>query len=173
MVERKCRFRTYYKEEQKRETTVGNVLKKMLRQELGKQKYQEYAACIKSNIKESKKDTSEIFNDIYAVLQEKEAEELQKVQEHLNTSLLTTFEIGRHYFGAVVVYLVAFALLGAYVIQMVAIPTMLFISALFLVKTYEFLVNKFCYIDARMVLIFRAALERVLIEQRRRGKLTE
>ena len=150
-----------------------NVLKKMLKRELGNQKYREYALFIKNNIRESKRDNSQIYNEIYATLQERELEELDEMQEHMNRSLLEAFQIGRNYFGTFVVYLIAFALLGAYTIQMVAVPTILFIRVLFLLKTYEFLVNKFCYVDARMVLILRAALERTLSEQKRKGKMSE
>ena len=147
-----------------------NVLKKMLQQELGKRKYSEYAAHIRKNLKESKRDTTEVFNDIYMTLREKEAEELAQAQHHLNNSMLMVFKIGKNYLGAFLIYIVAFTLLAEYTVQMVAVPAMLLLSILFLVKTYEFVVNKFCYIDARMVLIFRAALERVLLEQRRNMK---
>ncbi|MBE5952421.1 MAG: hypothetical protein E7260_12715 [Lachnospiraceae bacterium] len=150
-----------------------NVLKKMLRQELGTQKYSEYADSIKNNIKQSARDTSEIFNGIYAQLREKEAEELEKVQENLNASLLASFKIGKEYLGTFLVYVIAFFILGTYTVQLVAVPGILLLSVLFLLKTYEYVVNKFCYVDARMVLIFRAALERVLLEQGRKIKPTE
>jgi len=152
---------------------VINVLKKMLRQELGTQKYSEYADSIKNNIKQSARDTSEIFNGIYAQLREKEAEELEKVQENLNASLLASFKIGKEYLGTFLVYVIAFFILGTYTVQLVAVPGILLLSVLFLLKTYEYVVNKFCYVDARMVLIFRAALERVLLEQGRKIKPTE
>lgn len=150
-----------------------NVLKKMLRQELGRAKYSEYAACIKKNIKESKRDMTEIFNDIYQVLREKEIKELAQAQEHLNRSMFEVFKIGRNYLGAFLIYLVAFVLLAEYAIQIVAVPCMILLSGLFLMKTYEFLVNKFCYVDARMVLIFRAALEQAIVEQRQKEKIMD
>lgn len=150
-----------------------NVLKKMLHKELGKSKYLEYAAYIKNNIRESKRDTTEIFNDIYVTLCEKKAEELAQAQEHLNQSMFEVFKIGKNYLGAFFIYIAAFALLAEYTIQMVAVPCMVLLSALFLMKTYEFLVNKFCYVDARMVLIFRAALERALRDRKRKEKLVE
>ena len=115
-----------------------NVLKKMLRQELGRQKYAEYAACIKNNLRESRRDMTEIFDDIYRILKEKEAEELAAAQENLNSSMLVVFKIGKNYLGAFLIYLVAFAILAEYTIQMVAVPAMVILSALFLVKTYEF-----------------------------------
>lgn len=150
-----------------------NVLKKMLRQELGRAKYSEYAARIKKNIKESKRDMTEIFNDIYQVLREKEIKELAQAQEHLNRSMFEVFKIGRNYLGAFLIYLVAFVLLAEYAIQIVAVPCMILLSGLFLMKTYEFLVNKFCYVDARMVLIFRAALEQAIVEQRQKEKIMD
>ena len=150
-----------------------NVLKDMLKKELGRDKYSVYAACIRNNIKEAKKDTSEIYNDIYGTLCEKEAQELKVVQEHLNNSMFEVFKIGKNYLWAFLIYLVAFAFLAEYTVQMVAVPAMVLLSLVFLAKTYEFLVNKFCYVDARMVLIFRAALENVMLEQQKKRNLTE
>ena len=77
-----------------------NVLKNMLKKELGRDKYSVYATCIKNNIKEAKRDTSEIYNDIYGTLCEKEAQELKVVQEHLNNSMFEVFKIGKNYLWA-------------------------------------------------------------------------
>ena len=81
-------------------------------------------------------------------------------------SMFNAFQISRNYMGAFIAYLIAFGVMGSYAIQMVAIPGMLVISALFLVKTYEFVVNKFCYIDAHMVLIYKSVLEKILKERK-------
>ena len=40
----------------------------------------------------------------------------------------------------------------------------------FLVKTYEFLVNKFCYVDAHLVLIYKSVLDKIRMERRRSVK---
>ena len=143
-----------------------NILKKTLKKEFGYEKYTMYADFIRQGLRESKSRNSEVFNDIYGAIKEKDEEALQEMQERLNESLLSAFHVGRNYLVSCLAYLVAFVLIASYAIQMVAIPGILFISALFLVKTYEFLVNKFCYIDAHMVLIYKAVLDRVLRERR-------
>lgn len=144
-----------------------NVLKKTLRSELGRSKYEQYAKSIKQNIREAKSDTSEVFNDIYEMLRSEDEKRLEEMQERLNTSLLDAFYVSRNYLKAFVAYLVAFVIIGSYVIQVYAVPLLLFISAMFLVKTYEFLVNKFCYVDAHMVLIYKAVLDKIRAERRR------
>ena len=143
-----------------------NVLKKTLKKEFGQMKYEQYARSIKQNIKEAKSDNSEIFNDLYAMLKPMDIKKLEEMQERLNTSLLDAFYVSKNYLGAFIAYLVAFVIIASYVIQMYAIPLLLFISAMFLVKTYEFLVNKFCYVDAHMVLIYKAVLDRIWAERR-------
>jgi len=149
---------------------VFNVLKKTLRKEFGHEKYEQYAKSIKQNIREAKTDNSEIFNDIYATLQNIDEKKLMEMQERLNESLMNAFYVGKNYIGAFLAYLAAFAIIGSFVAQMYAIPLLLFISAMFLVKTYEFLVNKFCYVDAHMVLIYKAVLDRIREEQKMTAK---
>lgn len=144
-----------------------NVLKKTLRSEFGRAKYEQYAKSIKQNIREAKADNSEIFNDLYEMLHEKDEKRLEEMQERLNTSLLDAFQVSRIYFWAFIAYLAAFAVIASYVIQKYAVPLLLFISVMFLIKTYEFLVNKFCYVDAHLVLIYKSVLDKIRGERRR------
>lgn len=143
-----------------------NVLKKTLKKEFGSEKYEQYARSIKQNIREARKDNTDIFNDLYQMLREKDAPHLLKMQERLNESLMNAFYINKNYLMAFLAYLAAFSVIGSFVIQMYAIPLLFFISVLFLIKTYEFLVNKFCYVDAHLVLIYKAVLERVWEEMK-------
>ncbi|MBO5352990.1 MAG: hypothetical protein J6A77_06790 [Lachnospiraceae bacterium] len=142
------------------------MLKKTLRKEFGQQKYEQYAQYIKRNIREAKQDNTEIYNDLYALLREKEAARLLEMQERLNASLLDAFYISKNYLMTFVAYLAAFVIIASFVAQMYAVPSMFLISGLFLVKTYEFVVNKFCYIDAHMVLVYKSVLDRLLMEQK-------
>ncbi|MBP3611316.1 MAG: hypothetical protein J6J42_13390 [Lachnospiraceae bacterium] len=142
------------------------MLKKTLRKEFGHQKYEQYAQYIKRNIREAKQDNTEIYNDLYAMLREKEAARLLEMQERLNASLLDAFYISKNYLMTFVAYLAAFVIIASFVAQMYAVPSMFLISGLFLVKTYEFVVNKFCYIDAHMVLVYKSVLDRLLMEQK-------
>lgn len=144
-----------------------NVLKKELQRELGRIKYEQYAKSIKQNIREAKTDNSEIFNDLYEILRKKDEKNLEEMQERLNSSLLDAFQVSKNYLWAFLAYLAAFVIIGSYVIQMYAIPLLLFISVMFLIKTYEFLVNKFCYVDAHLVLIYKSVLDKVRIERKR------
>ena len=148
------------------EDTLFNVLKKTLRRDLGRKKYEQYAQFIKKNLREAKLDNAEIFNDIYVTLKNKDEKKLEEMQERLNESLLNAFYVNKNYVGAFVAYLSAFMIISGFVAQMYAIPLLLFISAMFLVKTYEFLVNKFCFVDAHMVLIYKSVLDRIRAERR-------
>ena len=85
-----------------------NVLKKTLRREFGKVKYNQYARSIRRNIREAKTDNSEIYNDLYQILQQKNEKSLEEMQQRLNTSLLDAFQVSRTYMWAFVAYLIAF-----------------------------------------------------------------
>ena len=146
-----------------------NVLKKTLQRELGRIKYEQYARSIKQNIREAKTDNAEIFNDLYEFLCKRDEKNLEEMQERLNNSLLDAFQVSKTYLWAFLAYLAAFVIIGSYVIQMYAVPLLLFISAMFLVKTYEFLVNKFCYVDAHLILIFKAVLDKIRAEHKAAG----
>ena len=143
-----------------------NVLKKTLRKEFGHQKYQQYADPIKLGIRESRAYNTEIFNDIYKNIKEKDDETLKEMLERLNESMLSSFQIGRNYLSVFLIYLVSFFVVVSYAIQIVAIPGLLIMSVLFLIKTYEYVVNKFCYIDAHMVLIYKSVLDKILKERK-------
>ena len=147
-----------------------NVLKKTLQSEFGRSKYEQYAKSIKQNIREAKNDTSEIFNDLYETLRDKDEQRLNEMQERLNNSLLDAFYVSKNYLKAFIAYLVAFVIIASYVIQAYAVWLLLFISAMFLVKTYEFLVNKFCYVDAHMILIYKAVLDKIRMERKTVGQ---
>jgi len=145
---------------------VLNVLKKTLRKEFGHQKYMQYADAIKQGIRESKAYNTEIFNDIYSTIKEKDEETLMEMLERLNISMLNSFQIGRNYLSVFLIYLIAFFVVASYAVSVVAVPGLFVMSALFLIKTYEYVVNKFCYIDAHMVLIYKSVLDKVLKERK-------
>ena len=104
------------------------------------------------------------------MLCKKDEKNLEEMQERLNNSLLDAFQVSKNYLWAFVAYLAAFVIIAGYVIQMYAVPLLLFISTMFLVKTYEFLVNKFCYVDAHLILIFKAVLDKLRMEHRTAGQ---
>lgn len=146
-----------------------NVLKKTLCKEFGQARYEQYACFIKRSIRESGTDNSEIYNDLYKLLKAKDETYLAEMQQRLDGSLLEAFYVNKNYLWAFVEYLVAFVVIASFVIQKYAFFLLLIISAAFLVKTYEFLVNKFCYVDVHLVLIYRAVLDRVRAEKRKNG----
>lgn len=145
-----------------------NVSKKMLKQELGQENYMAYAVVIKKNIREPKREIRMIFDGIYEILRKKEGKELRQVEKHLEDAVTTVFHINKNYFGAAVLYLAALLVLSLYTAPQVALPAILSATAVFSVKTYEFVVNKFCYVDAGMILIFRTVLQQVLKEQKQK-----
>lgn len=147
-----------------------SVLKKMLKRELGREEYMEYARLIKSNLREEKSRNDELGEVFYRFLTEKTPEELFCLRVRMEQSMMDTYRITKQYMGVFIAYILGFSVLGEFTAEMVAVPSMLIISAAFLFKTFEFLANKFCYVDAHMMILLKNALDKVLIEKGRQRK---
>lgn len=140
---------------------MSSIFRKLLRRELGRERYAEYVHTLKESLRERKMEQTEIYEDIYHILQDKDKEALNGMNERLNESLLRAFRISKNYGLALLTYLVAFFALAFYTVPQVAIPLLIFTGILFLGKTYEFAVNKFCYIDVHIILIYKSVLEQI------------
>lgn len=141
---------------------MSSIFKKLLRKEFGRERYAEYSRTVKEGLRSQKLSQTEIYEDIFHILQKKDKKTITKMSERLNESILQAFYINRNYGFAFVTYLVAFFALAFYAIPQVAIPLLLFTGVLFLGKTYEFAINKFCYIDVHITLIYKSVLEQLL-----------
>ena len=47
------------------------------------------------------------------------------------------------------------------------VMSLILISICFIYKIYEFITNKFCYIDAQIVLVYKAVLDRIILNERK------
>ena len=45
----------------------------------------------------------------------------------------------------------------------ITIVALSLMSVCFIIKTYEFVVNKYCYVDAQIVLVYKAVLEKIIL----------
>ncbi|MDF2951922.1 MAG: hypothetical protein K0S18_1505 [Anaerocolumna sp.] len=46
---------------------------------------------------------------------------------------------------------------------MITVISLILMSVSFIVKTYEYLINKYCFIDAHIVLVYKTVLDRVIL----------
>lgn len=142
---------------------MESVFKKLIRKEFGTKKYHAYCDTIYKNLANRKVACEEVYADIYAHCSRKDKTTIEKMQEQLNEAMKTALYISRNFTMVFLVYAFAFLfLLG----ENLDTSIMLFaggaMTVAFLVKAYEFFVNKFCFIDAQIVVVYKEVLDKLL-----------
>lgn len=141
-----------------------SVFKRLIRRELGEGNYNIYFTYIQKNLREKSLESKEVYEDIYFRLKDRDIEAIAHMHDRLNDAMLLAFRISRTYIFALIAYLGgAIFLLSRQTIPVITITALAAMSSLFLVKTYEFVINKYCFIDAQIVLVYKSVLERIIL----------
>ena len=151
---------------------MSSAFKKLLTKELGAAKYKNYFSEYQKldEIRKKKGDkinTTVVFDDIYEELKQSGIECLQEKQKRLKETMMTVFHICRHYMFVLFTYLLAVVVIMLYgEFPMLNAISIVVISGAFLYKTYEFVINKYSYLDAYIIIAYKAALEKLLKENK-------
>ena len=152
-----------------------NVFRKLIRKEFGDKKYDQYVGSYHKKMLEKNFDyrslrNEEIYNDIYNNLKDKDLESLKKMFDRLTESMLMVVKISRTYFTTLIVFLAgAFFLITRDLVPWVTMVSLILMGGCFLYKTYEYVANKFCYIDARIIIVYKTVLDQLLKGNRRKA----
>jgi hypothetical protein len=145
---------------------MANVFKKLISKELGEVNYHRYFSFVKKNLDTKKSDSQVIFNDMYEKLKYRDFKAITKMHNRLNDTMLLAFRISKNFFFSFLFYL------GASIFVIVkevrpelTIASLILMNLCFIYKTYEFVANKFCYIDAQIVLVYKAVLDRIILNE--------
>ena len=151
---------------------MANVFRKLIRKELGELNYHRYSSFIKKNIDkrsidERINDSQIIFNDMYEKLKYRDISSISKMHKRLNDTMLLAFRISKNFVFAFLVYLMAtlYMLLKPMNPELMTISLIL-VNICFIYKVYEFISNKFCYVDAQLILVYKAVLDRLILNNR-------
>lgn len=147
---------------------MANVFKKLIRKELGEVNYHRYSSFIKKDINNRMSDSQTIFNDMYEKLKYRDLKSISKMHNRLNDTMLLAFRISKNFLFAFLFYLMAsiYLILRAMSPELTIISLVL-VSICFVYKVLEFISNKFCYIDAQIVLVYKAVLDRIILNERK------
>lgn len=146
---------------------MSNVFKKLISRELGEVNYRRYFAFVKKSIETKNSDSQAIYNDMYEKLKYRDFKSIAKMHNRLNDTMLLAIRINRNFFLAFIVYLAASLFLIIKDIRPeLTIIALILMNICFIYKTYEFIANKFCYIDAQIVLVYKAVLDRIIRNER-------
>ena len=138
---------------------VKSVLGKLIQREFGKERY----ACYADKLK--REQSMDVFCDIYEKLSHSSEEELDLALKGLLDTVQQSIGISRNFIYivtgfAVTVLTLVFLQLPAVVFAITAVTA----GLIFLYKTCEFVKNRYCDRDIRIVLIYKIALFHLLEE---------
>lgn len=143
---------------------MSNVFKKLISKELGEVSYHRYFSCVKKNMETKLTDSQTIYNDMYDKLKYRDYKAIARMHNRLNDTMLLAFRISKNFFLAFLFYLASSIFLIAKGLQPeLTIVALILMNLCFIYKTYEFVSNKFCYIDAQIVLVYKAVLDRIIL----------
>jgi len=150
---------------------MANVFRKLISKELGEINYHRYSSYIKHNMDNKNSNRKIIFNDMYEKLAVRDIKSIAKMHERLNDTMILAFRISKNYFFSFLIYLAASIFIIAKGIQPELMILALFLMSMcFVYKTYEFIANKFCYIDAQIVLVYKTVLDQIILNEHLRAK---
>ncbi len=145
---------------------MSNVFKKLISKELGEVNYHRYFSSVKKGMVSKVSDSQTIYNDMYEKLKFRDYKSITRMHNRLNDTMLLAFRISKNFFLAFIFYLSASIFLIARGLQPeLTIVALVLMNACFIFKTYEFVSNKFCYIDAQIVLVYKAVLDRIILNE--------
>lgn len=145
---------------------MASIFRKLISREFGDNIYYKYFYVCQKSLKDKFFDSNEIYQDIYKRIERKDKGDIKKMQSRLNESLIIAVRIIKTYLIFLVYVLAAiFYLVTLGLHPLFTVAGILLIIMVLLQKTYEYLINKYCYIDAQIVLIYKNVLEKLLLSE--------
>lgn len=143
---------------------MKSVFQKLLKKELGINSYNKYFSYIHENMHNKSLEGKVVYDDIYKQLKDKDIETIARMHDRLNDTMMHAFRISKTYMVAFIIYLLAslFIIIKG-LVPGVTILALVLMSAAFIHKTYEYVVNKYCYVDAQIVLLYKTVLETIIL----------
>lgn len=147
-----------------------NVFRKCLRKQFGKSKYMSYVqmceeTILKGSLSKSNIYDKKIFQDMYEQLKGKTSEYINERSELLAETLYIALQIGRKFFSVFIFYVLAnVVILALQLNYTVTCISVMLMGICFLYKLTEFLSNKYCFIDAYLIIVYKAVLEKLSIK---------
>lgn len=151
---------------------MASIFKKLISRELGEMNYNRYFFCYQKAITNKTSNSKEIYNDMYDKLKDKDLRAIKRMHDRLNDAMLLALHISKTYLFTFLFYIGAVAFtLSIGVRPLLTIVGLVAMSVCFLFKTYEFIVNKYCFIDAQILLVYKAVLDELITDKKlRKGK---
>lgn len=149
---------------------MSGVFRKLLSRELGKNRYENYFYYYQRKIATGqyedggKMDQEEIYQDIRRTLADNDKAVLEAREERMMEALMTALRISKTYIFALAIYLLGVVLVATRPLPLWIIAVSVGLMSVFMaLKTYEYIINKYCFIDAHILLIYQKVLQELLL----------
>lgn len=150
---------------------MSSVFKKLITKELGASRYNKYFFCYQKLIIEKKYDSTklsnkEIHDDMYNTLKDRDIVTLQKMLERLLDCMHLALSISKQYMFILFAYVLTIVLiLSQGFLWWITACSIAALSIAFVYKTIEFIVNKYCFIDAHIILVYKSVLDELILSR--------
>lgn len=151
--------------------SLSSVFKKLITKELGASRYNKYFFCYQKLIIEKKYDSTklsnkEIHDDMYNTLKDRDMVTLQKMLERLLDCMHLALSISKQYMFVLFAYILTIVLiLSQGFLWWITVCSIAALSIAFIYKTIEFIVNKYCFIDAHIILVYKSVLDELILNR--------
>ncbi|WP_066715261.1 hypothetical protein [Clostridium sp. Marseille-P299] len=143
---------------------MTSVFQKLIKSELGIISYNRYFTYIHKNMQNKSLEGRAVYEDIYRRLKDKDIETIARMHDRLNDTMTLAFRISKTYLFAFIAYLAASIFIIAKGLPVsITIVSLVLMSVCFIFKTLEYVINKYCYVDAQIVLLYKAVLESIIL----------
>lgn len=138
---------------------MKSVLGKLIQQKFGRERYVIYTQKLDT------KESMDIFCDIYEELKDKSPDNLNQALKELLNSVQVSVRISKNFVYISLGYIVTMlALLLLDISWLIMYPAVILASLCYVYKFIEFIKNRYCDRDVRIVLIYKIALFHLLEE---------
>lgn len=150
---------------------LSSVFKKLITKELGAGRYNKYFFCYQKLIIDKKYDSTklsnqEIYDDMYNTLKDQDVVVLQKMLERLLDCMHLALTISKQYMFVLFAYIITTVLiLTQGFVWWLALCSIGLLTIAFVYKTLEFVVNKYCFIDAHIILVYKSVLDELILNR--------
>lgn len=148
-----------------------NIFKKLLRQEFGARRYNEFAEFVEKNIGPELSESKELYDTIYRYCSCMDSEKIIGMQLRLNETLYSAVQVERTYVVSFFLYILAwfYSMMAGFPL-VVQLPTIAILSIGFALKTWQYFSSHCRYVDARIINTYRSVLEKILMKRAREAR---
>ena len=149
---------------------MASVFRKLISKELGEECYEAYFRCYQKLIADKAYnhhvlENEEIYTDMYLRLKDKDLESLNRMMKSLSDAMFYVLRISKTFKITVGVYILGILLLLLLGVGFwIGFASIAVMTVAFVYKVYEFIVNKYCFIDAHIVIIYKSVLDRLILK---------